>query len=103
LRIGFRHRRIRQRVPVGCGQLIYIKDKKIIDIEGDSDSPISRCLCPKGAATFQLVSGSHRIHNVLYRRPHGTEWEVIALERAMGIAHLGGARCTWEVASIRRC
>jgi len=107
---------------VGCGQLVYIKDKKIIDIEGDPDSPISRgCLCPKGAATFQLVSGSHRIHNVLHRRPHGTEWEVIPLERAMemvadrvkktrdetweahnpheghplnrtmGIAHLGGA------------
>jgi formate dehydrogenase major subunit len=107
---------------VGCGQLVYIKDARIIDIEGDADSPISRgCLCPKGAATFQLVTGSHRIHQVLYRRPHGTEWEVMPIERAMdmvaervkktrgetweandpreghaltrtmGIAHLGGA------------
>jgi formate dehydrogenase major subunit len=69
---------------VGCGQLIYVKDDKITDIEGDPDSPVSEgCLCPKGAATFQLVTGSHRLHNVLYRKPYGTEWEIIPLERAM--------------------
>src|SRR4051812_1391226 len=66
---------------VGCGQLIYVRDEKIIDIEGDPRSPISNgCLCPKGAATFQLVTGSHRVHNVLYRRPRGTAWEQIPLE-----------------------
>jgi formate dehydrogenase major subunit len=69
---------------VGCGQLVYVKDEKIIEIEGDPDSPISRgCLCPKGAATFQLVTGAHRVHQVLYRRPHGTGWEAIPLEQAM--------------------
>jgi formate dehydrogenase major subunit len=69
---------------VGCGQLVYVKNEKIIDIEGDPDSPISEgCLCPKGAATFQLVTGSHRVHNVLYRRPHATEWETIPLDVAM--------------------
>jgi formate dehydrogenase major subunit len=69
---------------VGCGQDIYVKDGMILDIEGDPDSPISRgCLCPKGAATFQLVTGSHRVHDVLYRRPHATAWETIPLERAM--------------------
>jgi formate dehydrogenase major subunit len=69
---------------VGCGQLVYVKDEKIIDIEGDPRSPISNgCLCPKGAATFQLVTGSHRVHRVLYRRPHGTEWERIPLDQAM--------------------
>ncbi len=69
---------------VGCGQLVYVKDEKIIDIEGDPRSPISNgCLCPKGAATFQLVAGSQRVHHVLYRRPHGTEWERIPLEQAM--------------------
>jgi formate dehydrogenase major subunit len=100
---------------VGCGQEVYVKDGKIIDIEGDTDSPISRgCLCPKGAATFQLVTGSHRVHQVLYRKPHATDWETIPLNRAMdmvavrveqtresswdaehrrtmAIAHLGGA------------
>ena len=69
---------------VGCGQLVYVKDEKIVDIEGDPRSPISNgCLCPKGAATFQLVTGSHRVHRVLYRRPHGLEWEAIPLEQAM--------------------
>jgi len=69
---------------VGCGQLVYVKDEKIIDIEGDPASPISHgCLCPKGAATFQLVTGSHRVNHVLYRRPHGLQWEQIPLEQAM--------------------
>ena len=69
---------------VGCGQLIYVKDNKISDIEGDPDSPVSEgCLCPKGAATFQLVTGSHRIQTVLYRQPFGTKWEAMPLERAM--------------------
>ncbi len=69
---------------VGCAQLVYVKDEKIIDIEGDPASPISGgCLCPKGAATFQLVTGSHRVDHVLYRRPHGKKWETIPLEQAM--------------------
>ena len=69
---------------VGCGQRVFVENDKVTDIEGDPDSPISRGrLCPKGAATFQLVTGSHRVTNVLYRRPHGSKWEVIPLERAM--------------------
>src|SRR5512133_4133530 len=69
---------------VGCGQLVYVKGERIIDIEGDPDSPISQgCLCPKGAATFQLVTGSHRQKKVLYRKPRGTTWEELPLERAM--------------------
>jgi len=69
---------------VGCGQLVYVEDDRITNIEGDPDSPISQgCLCPKGAATFQLVTGSHRLHRVLYRKPRGTRWEEIPLRRAM--------------------
>jgi formate dehydrogenase major subunit len=69
---------------VGCGQLVYVKDEKITDIEGDPGSPISRgCLCPKGAATFQLVTGTHRVHHVLWRPPGGTEWRTLPLEVAM--------------------
>jgi formate dehydrogenase major subunit len=69
---------------VGCGQLVYVKDERIVDIEGDPDSPTSQgCLCPKGAATFQLVTGSHRAQHVLYRRPGAKEWETIPLEQAM--------------------
>ena len=69
---------------VGCGQLVYIKDEKITDIEGDPASPLSHgCTCPKGAATFQLVTGSHRVGHVLHRRPYGKKWEQIPLEQAM--------------------
>ncbi len=69
---------------VGCAQLLYVKDGRLVDIEGDPDSPISRGkLCPKGAATFQLVTGSYRAKKVLYRRPGSREWEQIDLEQAM--------------------
>jgi formate dehydrogenase major subunit len=69
---------------VGCGQLVYKKGERITGIEGDPDSPISEgCLCPKGAATFQLVTGVHRVDKVLYRKPHGHDWEEISLDQAM--------------------
>jgi formate dehydrogenase major subunit len=71
---------------VGCGQLVYVQDERITNIEGDPDSPISEgCLCPKGAATFQLVTGSHRLQHVLHRKPRSTRWETIPLEKAMDL------------------
>jgi len=58
---------------VGCGQLVYVQNERITNIEGDPESPISAgCLCPKGSATYQLVTGSHRVDRVLYRRPFRT-------------------------------
>jgi formate dehydrogenase major subunit len=69
---------------VGCGQKIYVKDEKVIQIEGDPDSPISRGrLCPKGSASKQLVTSPTRELTVKYRRPHGTDWEDLALDTAM--------------------
>ena len=55
-----------------------------MQIEGDPDSPISRGrLCPKGAATRQLVNGPGREYAVKYRRPYATEWEELPLDDAM--------------------
>ena len=69
---------------VGCGQKIYVKDEKVIQIEGDPDSPISRGrLCPKGSASKQLVTSPTRELTVKYRRPHGTDWEDLAFDTAM--------------------
>jgi formate dehydrogenase major subunit len=69
---------------VGCGQRIFVKDERVIQVEGDPDSPISRGrLCPKGSATKQLVTGPSREYKVRYRRPHGTDWEELPLDRAM--------------------
>lgn len=106
---------------VGCGQNVYVEDDKVTQIEGDPDSPISRGrLCPKGAASEQLVNSPTRETVVRYRRPYGTEWEDLDLDtamdmiadrvidtrartwqdtdeegrhlrRTMGISHLGGA------------
>jgi formate dehydrogenase major subunit len=69
---------------VGCGQRVFVRDGRITSIEGDPASPISRGrLCPKGAATRSLVQAPGRLYRVRYRRPYGTEWEDLPLERAM--------------------
>ena len=69
---------------VGCGQLVYHKNNKLISIEGDPQSPISRGhLCPKGAATYELHTHPGRLKNVKYRRPFSTRWEEIDLETAL--------------------
>src|SRR4029078_3786913 len=53
---------------VGCGQLIYHKNGKLVSIEGDSESPISQGnLCPKGAASYQLLTHSRRETKMKYR------------------------------------
>src|SRR5947209_7606424 len=68
---------------VGCGQKVFVKDDKVVQVEGDPDSPISRGrLCPKGAASERLVNSPMRETRVKYRRPGGTEWEYISLEQA---------------------
>jgi len=69
---------------VGCGQKVWVKDDRVIQIEGDPNSPISRGrLCPKGAASEQLVNNPTRLRKVKYRRPYATEWEELDLEEAM--------------------
>jgi formate dehydrogenase major subunit len=61
---------------VGCGQLIYTKGGRLIDIEGDPRSPINEgTLCPKGANAFQLAVNPHRVTQVLYRAPYSAKWE----------------------------
>jgi len=59
---------------VGCGQSIYVKDERVVQIEGDTDSPISR-------------------------RPRSTEWEDLDLDVAMDMIAdrvIDTRRRTWE-------
>lgn len=78
---------------VGCGQLIYHKDGKMVSVEGDPQSPISRGrLCPKGADTFQLHTHSNRLSKVKYRAPYATKWVDLPLEEAMDMV----ADRVWE-------
>jgi formate dehydrogenase major subunit len=100
---------------VGCGQLVYHRDGKVVSIEGDPASPLSRGhLCPKGAASYELVTHPGRATKVKYRAPRSRQWVDLDLERAVdmvaervwnsrnrtfdeehmhttGVAHLGGA------------
>ena len=100
---------------VGCGQLVYHREGKLLSIEGDPQSPISRGhLCPKGAASYELVTHAGRATKVKYRAPRSRQWREIDLDQAMdmvaqrmwatrersfdqrfmhttGMAHLGGA------------
>lgn len=69
---------------VGCGQLVYVRDGVVTQIEGNPASPLSRGrLCPKGSATRELVNSPLRERRIKYRRPHGTAWEELSLDQAM--------------------
>jgi formate dehydrogenase major subunit len=69
---------------VGCGQLIYARQGKIIDIEGNPASPINGgTLCPKGSATYGLIVNPARVTKVKYRAPYSDHWEERPLDWAM--------------------
>jgi len=69
---------------VGCGQLIFHKNNRLIAIEGDPESPISEGdLCPKGSASYQLLTHPRRETKVKYRAPFADRWEEVELDRAM--------------------
>jgi formate dehydrogenase major subunit len=104
---------------VGCGQDVYVAEerggsggthpprKKVIQIEGDPDSPVSRGrLCPKGSASLQLTTGDARQYRVRYRRPFGTDWEDLDLDTAMDmiadrVIAARRAGWQWEVGGAR--
>jgi formate dehydrogenase major subunit len=78
---------------VGCGQLVYHKNGKLISIEGDPQSPISRGrLCPKGADTYELHTHPGRLKKVKYRAPYSRSWQEIDLDVAMNMV----ADRVWE-------
>src|SRR5579883_690520 len=69
---------------VGCGQLVYHKNGKVIQIEGDPHSPISQGnLCPKGAASRQLLEHESRVTKVKYRPPFARQWQELGLDQAI--------------------
>jgi formate dehydrogenase major subunit len=71
---------------VGCGQIVMVDTAsgKLLDIQGNPDSPISQgTLCPKGAATYQLGVNPLRWTKVKYRAPLSDHWEEKPLDWAM--------------------
>jgi formate dehydrogenase major subunit len=69
---------------VGCATLVHTINGEIVNIEGDKRSPHSEgCLCPKGAAIYQLHKNPNRATRVLHRKPGASKWEEVELEWAM--------------------
>ena len=93
---------------VGCGQRIYVKRveggevgrEKVVQIEGDPDSPVSRGrLCPKGSASEQLVNSPGRQTKVLYRAPGARDWQHLDPEAAIDMVadrFIESRRRTWQ-------
>jgi formate dehydrogenase major subunit len=89
---------------VGCGQRIYVKrvegEEKVVQIEGDPDSPVSRGrLCPKGSASEQLVNSPGRQTRVLYRAPHARDWQHLDRDTAIDMIadrFIESRRRTWQ-------
>jgi formate dehydrogenase major subunit len=69
---------------VGCGQRVWHRDGQLVAIDGDPESPINQgTLCPKGAASHQLLTHDGRLRKVRHRRPGATAWEDMDLGAAM--------------------
>ena len=93
---------------VGCGQRIYVKRveggevgrERVVQIEGDPDSPVSRGrLCPKGSASEQLVNSPGRQTRVLYRAPRARDWQYLDPETAIDMVadrFIESRRRTWQ-------
>ena len=93
---------------VGCGQRIYVKRveggevgrERVVQIEGDPDSPVSRGrLCPKGSASEQLVNSPGRQTKVLYRAPGARDWQQLDPEAAIDMVadrFIESRRRTWQ-------
>jgi formate dehydrogenase major subunit len=69
---------------VGCALVVHTIGNEIVNIEGDKRSPHNEgCLCPKGAATYQLIRNPNRATKVLHRKPGATDWQEVELDWAM--------------------
>jgi formate dehydrogenase major subunit len=77
---------------VGCGQLVYHRDGKLVSIEGDPESPVSRGrLCPKA---IDLETAMDMIAERVWETRERTlveERDGQALMQTTAMAHLGGA------------
>ncbi|APT92835.1 dehydrogenase [Corynebacterium phocae] len=85
---------------VGCSQRVYVKDERVIQVEGDPDSPISRGrLCPKGSASEQLINSATRLTKIKYRAPYATEWTELDTDTAMEMItdrFLASRKAKWQ-------
>ncbi len=69
---------------VGCGQIVEVRDGKIVGIEGDPDHPINEgSVCSKGAALYQVHHNERRLRKVKYRKPGADAWQELSWDQAI--------------------
>ncbi len=68
---------------VGCSLVAYTRKEpdgtvKLLQIEGDPDSPVNEGrLCPKGATAMQLATSTRRVEHPMYRAPGAAAWKTV--------------------------
>ena len=89
---------------VGCSQIVSVRDKQIVNIEGNPDSPINGgTLCPKGSATFQLAVNPNRLTTAKYRRPFAKYWEEVPLDWATDTSNSLPSRAMMTRTTVTPC
>jgi formate dehydrogenase major subunit len=74
---------------VGCSLVAYTQQnsngtRRILQIEGDPDSPVNEGrLCPKGATAMQLATSARRVENPMYRAPGSDHWQQISWDQML--------------------
>lgn len=71
---------------VGCGQIVEVRDGKVVNIDGDPDHPINEgTLCSKGAALYQIHHNERRLRQVRYRKPGAADWQDVSWDEAIAM------------------
>ena len=61
---------------VCCQVIAYVKDGRLVSVEGDPDFPVNQgSLCAKGAGLMGMYTGKPRLMKPLYRAPYSDKWE----------------------------
>ena len=70
----------------GCGMLLFIKDGKLIHLEGDPDHPTNEgTLCSKAASLLSVAYSPDRVTKPRRRAPGSDHWEEISWEDALNM------------------
>ena len=69
---------------VGCSIIVSTRNGKVVNTEGDPDSPINKgSLCSKGGSIYQMAVNENRLDKPLYRAPFTGEWKEVEWEWAL--------------------
>jgi formate dehydrogenase major subunit len=69
---------------VGCSIIVSTRNGKVVNTEGDPDSPINKgSLCSKGGSIYQMAVNENRLDKPLYRAPYAAEWKEVEWEWAL--------------------